>query len=74
MAGIKQRKLPDVELQDEIECRSCARPTNGSAICRLCFAAVTELRALASDHDAATRPSPARTKARALAGSRRARS
>ena len=73
MAGTKQRRLADVELQDEIGCRSCGRPTNGPAICRLCLEAVNELRALAMDHEAATRP-PARTKTRALAGSRRNRS
>jgi hypothetical protein len=75
MAGTKQQRLPEVELRDDIGCTSCGAPTNGPAICGLCFEAITELRALATDHDARKRIRSPRAKTpRPLAGSRRHRS
>jgi hypothetical protein len=76
MAGTKRQRLREVEMQDDIECRSCGAPTNGAAICRLCFEAITELRALAVDHDEARTGvrAPRARPARQLAGSRRNRS
>jgi hypothetical protein len=70
MAGTKQQRL--VELRDEIECRGCGAPTNGPAVCGLCFEAIIELRALAVDSDPRGRSRSHRAKAaRPLAGSRR---
>ena len=49
MAGTKRQPLREVQLRDDIECRSCGAVTDGPAICRLCFEAITELRSLAED-------------------------
>jgi hypothetical protein len=41
-----------VDLPREVDCMRCGAPTSGLATCELCFEAITELRALAIDHDA----------------------
>ena len=75
MAGTKRQRLREVKLRDDIDCRSCGAPTNGAAICRPCFEAITELRALTTDHESRTVTRSPRTRsARPLVGSRRARS
>jgi hypothetical protein len=40
-----------VDFPRELDCMRCGAPTSGRATCELCFEAITELRALAQDHD-----------------------
>jgi hypothetical protein len=41
-----------VDFPREVDCMRCGALTSGRATCELCFEAITELRALALDHDA----------------------